>query len=226
MSQYNNNINYNNNNNPIRGKNTFGLKDGFSCHKTITTSSTSSPSERDRLVMVLSWFIVRGDIRRVLCLLVEFNTEFKQCTLLELSSIDKLMRASKRSHPEFYNYFFKLKRYNVHYGAFCFINRIPFLLGNDASIERHFTSYSVRMRFRGYPDCIDINPVTKSVQGWKLYNVYGKQNLPVLKFGNKYDIITKKKNFEFYKSRFPGCRLRDPSTFVTYARTLMEVLEE
>ena len=141
-------------------------------------------------------------------MVVEHNEVAKSFTGEELSLLSFAFNGARVQTPDLYNFFVNNNFYKRGSGAGGFINELPFATQIEANVSRYFTPQALQKEIRGYPDCIDINELTGALQGFEFKNHTSKQALKELKFGNKYDILTPKQNFDFYISQYADMRIR------------------
>ena len=177
---------------------------------------------RELLFQLIVNSISNGDVASVTSLVVEHNTLAKSFTVEELGVLSLAFKGSQLHNPEFYKFFVETNLYKTGTGASAFINELPFATDVEPHINRLFTPQHLQKSIKGYPDVIDVDKVTGMLQGVELKNHVGKQALKELKFGNRYDIITSKENFEFYQSQYENIRLRSNTSLKVLPRFLQE----
>ena len=162
---------------------------------------------REALFQLVIHSLHTGDVANVTSLVIEHNQLSKTFTGEELNTINLAFKSSI-VHPDTYNFFVKNNLYKKGTGACAFINELPFITGIDPNTDRYFTPQNYQTSIPGYPDVIDVNRLTGLLQGYELKNYLGKQYLPELRYGNKYEIIRSKENFDYYRVQYENIKLR------------------
>jgi len=171
-----------------------------------------------------------GGCYMVRILIAKYNELAKTFTISDLKKIDDIFKNCKKEKPLMLNFFVQQNLYNKRSGASALINELPFsLFVTDAKeYKRVVFNYVHRQTKKGvtFPICVEVSNQKEEKYYWKFVNSFGKRNLKKLPDYLNYDIITKRKNFDFYRKKHPRCRLTSYEHLANMADALNDHLNE